>query len=339
MNHVLYIGIYSDGSTSKMRAEILQNILSSWKMDIINTNIPKLEMSHIWQSIGFRYKIGPLISKINRYILANFKRMHYDLIWVDKAIYLTNETTRLLREHTSKLVHYTPDPAFTFHRSRLFYSSLPLYDYAITTKSFEIEDFIRVIGSSDKVLYATQGFDRNLHRPVIAWENKMGVAFIGHRESDRQEMIKAMLQNELYVTLAGIGWDKFVKKHSSKYLNYLGPGVYGEDYVKAISGCLYALGSVSKWIPEKHTTRTFEIPACKTALLTERNSEIEGFYTEDEVIYYNDTTDLIRKIKYYDNHLDELKTLVENGYKKVQAGGFDYESIMKNLLRKMDIIA
>ena len=32
-------------------------------------------------------------------------------------------------------------------------------------------------------------------------------------------------------------------------------------------------GLLAKWVPELHTTRTFEIPACGTALVTERNSE------------------------------------------------------------------
>lgn len=105
-------------------------------------------------------------------MLNNLEDKHYDLIWVDKAIYLKKQTTLQLRQHASTLVHFTPDPAFSFHRSDLFYESMPLYDYMITTKSFEMEDFIRIMGSKDKVLYATQGFDKALHRPLVEWEKK-----------------------------------------------------------------------------------------------------------------------------------------------------------------------
>ena len=338
MNNVLYIGIYNEGSTSKMRADKIREILLDWEMDVINTDIPKQKMCRLWQSIGFRYKKGPLIGKVNQYVLENLGNKRYDLIWVDKAIYLTKKTTQEIRNHANKLVHYTPDPAFTFHRSKLFYSSMPLYDYVVTTKSFEIEDFIRVMGSKDRVLYATQGFDKKLHRPISEWQYKKGVAFIGHYEDERLEPIKVLLQNDIDVTLAGIGWGKFAKSCSSEHLNYLGMGVFGDDYVRAISSSLYAWGSVSKWIPEKHTTRTFEIPACKTALLTERNSEIEEFYADDEVIYYEGITELVEKVKYYNAHIDELKVLIEKGYKKVQTGGFDYESIMGNLLIKMNVM-
>ncbi|WP_286438517.1 hypothetical protein [Bacteroides acidifaciens] len=65
----LYIGINSEGTTSKMRAGILKKILSNWDFDIIDTDIPKKSMNRIWQSIGFRYKKGPLITKVNDYVL------------------------------------------------------------------------------------------------------------------------------------------------------------------------------------------------------------------------------------------------------------------------------
>lgn len=332
MKRVLSIGIHSPGSTSLMRAQKIQQLLEGWEMDVIDTEIPTKQAARIWQSIGFRYKKGPLIGKVNSYILDNLKDQHYDLIWVDKAIYLTKKTTQVLREHADKLVHFTPDPAFTFHRSKLFYDSMPLYDYMITTKSYEMEDFVRVMGSKDKVLYATQGFDKNLHRPLVPWEQKSGVAFIGHHEAERVEPIEALLKAGIDVTLAGIKWEEFAKSHQCDNLHYLGNGVFGEEYVKALSSCLFAWGSVSKWIPEKHTTRTFEIPATKTALLTECNEELEGFFSDDEVIYYDGTVDLVQKVKYYSEHKEELKTIIEKGYNNVQTGGFDYESIIRKQL-------
>lgn len=335
MKRILYIGIYLDGQTSKMRANKIRDILSDWEMDIINTDEPKRNTHWLWQSIGFRYKKGPLIGKVNRYVLEKLGEKHYDLIWVDKAIYLTRKTTEVLKSHTDKLVHFTPDPAFTFHRSKLFYESMPLYDYVITTKSYEMDDFVRMTGNKEKVLYATQGFDKNLHRPMVGWEQKNGVAFIGHYEAERVAPIEALLEVGIDVTLAGIKWEKFAKSHECVNLHYLGNGVFGEDYVKVLSSCLFAWGSVSKWIPEKHTTRTFEIPACKTALVTERNDELMGFFSDQEVIYYTDEKDMISRIVYYDQHRDELKAKIEAGYKAVTEGGYDYESIIKNLLKRV----
>ena len=332
MKSVLYIGINSYGSTSKMRADKMRKILGDWEMDLIDTDIPYNKMGHIYRSLAFRYKVGPAVWTVNKYVLDNLLNKQYDLIWVDKGIFITKKTTEVLRRRAKTLVHYTPDPAFTFHKSKHFYASMPLYDYMITTKSYEMGDFVCMMGDKDKVIYCTQGFDKDIHRPLISWEKKSGVAFIGHHQTEREVPIIALLKAGVQVILAGGKWDNFVRSHNCDNLNYLGGPVEGEAYVKALSSCLFAWGAVSKWIPEKHTTRTFEIPACKTALLTERNKELESFFSDDEVIFYESIDDLINKVKYYNCHRDELKILIEKGYAKVQQGGYDFDSIMRKLL-------
>ena len=332
MKKALYIGINTYGSTSKMRADKMREILSNWDVRIIDTDIPNNESCHLFVSLAWHYKIGPLIWRTNKYVLDKIDDECFDLIWVDKAIYLTERTTKILRTRTKRLVHYTPDPAYTFHRSRLLFASFPYYDYVVTTKTYEINDFVKTMGSRDKVLYVTQGFDKKLHRPIASWCDKKGVAMIGHYEEEREATVLALLKAGIDVYLAGGKWDVFAVEHACENLHYLGVSVQGEDYVRALSGCLFALGAVSKWIPEKHTTRTFEIPACGTALLTEKNEEIAGFYSDDEVIYYDGNKDLVEKVKYYINHKEELRILTEKGYKRVQNGGFDFESIMRHLL-------
>lgn len=332
MKRAVYIGICSQGTTSKMRADILHSILTGWEFQVIDTDVPKLAMPHLWQSIGFRYKLGPLINKVNRYVSDNIENEHYDLIWVDKAIYLTKATTQLLRSLSCKLVHFTPDPAFTFHKSRLFYQSLPLYDFAVTTKRWELQYYQSFL-KGNQVLYATQGFDKAIHRPVSEFKDKKGVCFVGHYEEERGRTLQLLIDNDVDVVLAGINWEKFVEcnRNNSK-LHYLGSGVYGEDYIKTISSTCISWGSLSKWIPELHTTRTFEIPACGTALLTERNEETMAFFNEDEAIFYSSEREMIDKVKYYLTHKEELQQLSENGHNRVMADGRDYESIVQKIL-------
>jgi len=334
MDIALHIGPYGYGSTSRMRANKMYKILleKGIKLEIIDTEVPILKYNRLWNHVAWHYKRGPVISAVNKYVKEQVGERHFKLIWVDKAIYLTRQTTDFLRSQTDLLVHYTPDPSFTFHRSRLFFESLPLYDYVITTKTYEMEDYIRIIGDSSKLLYLTQGFDKDLHRPMVPWDQKKGVAFIGHYEKEREEPLLAMLEAGIDINLAGACWEKFAQMNAGPHLHFLGRGVFGEDYVSAISGSKYAWGAVSKWIPEKHTTRTFEIPACMTALLTERNDELESLFNEEEVVFYDSIDELVKKIRFFDSHDYELKTLTERGYEKVQSGGFDYESQLRRLL-------
>ena len=333
---VLYIGQYTNGTTSRMRAQTLQALIKTSVFEIIDTHVPFYNTHRLWRSFGFRYKRGSLINNINKYIVAALKEEAYDLIWVDKAVFITPKTTALLRSRASKLVHFTPDPAFTFHRSKLFFKSLPYYDFIVTTKSYELEHYYKYI-KNEKVLFATQGFDAKLHKPSKhPFSKKEGLVFIGHYEDQRGEVLEKLLQNDIKITLAGIKWRQFAKKHQDNpNLTYLGDGVYGEDYVKTLQNAKMAWGALSKWVPELHTTRTFEIPACGTALVTERNSETASFFKNSDAIFYNDINDLVTQVKYYMSNNKSLETLTENGTKTVHRQGKDYKSIIHTLLQQI----
>ena len=333
---VLYVGQYSDGTTSKMRCKVIQKILKPSIFQVIDANIPFYKTHRLLRSFGFRYKKGPLINNINKYIIAALKEETYDLIWVDKAVFITPKTTALLRSRASKLVHFTPDPAFTFHKSKLFLKSLPNYDFLVTTKSYELEHYYKHI-KTDKVLYATQGFDAKLHKASKhPFSKKEGFVFIGHYENQRAVVLEKLLQNDIKITLAGIKWNHFARKHQDNpNLTYLGDGVYGEDYVKTLQNAKMAWGALSKWVPELHTTRTFEIPACGTALVTERNSETASFFKNSDAIFYNDINDLVTQVKYYMSNNKSLETLTEKGTKTVHLQGKDYKSIIHTLLQQI----
>lgn len=335
--NVLYLGHYEDGSTSKMRGEILKEILTPTNFIVVDINIPLMDTNRIFRSLGWRYKMGPLIKNINRFILSTIgKEWAYDLVWVDKGVFLNPKIIKKLSRHSKRLVHYTPDPAFTYHRSTLFYKALQYYDFCITTKSFE-EPLYKKYGAKS-LITCTQGFKPEVHKSWHSFEEKKGIIFIGHHEKNREKIIQMLLNKNYPVTIAGIGWKGFAgKNQKNKGLSYLGNGVFGEDYAKLLSGALLGLGLLSKIIPELHTTRTFEMPACKTALLTERNEETEKIYCEDEVLFYSDADELIRKTAWAFENRNDLKNLTDKGYKKVQMGGYDYRSILEGILKKMEL--
>lgn len=333
---VLYIGQFSEGTTSEMRAHTIQNILEPKIFDIIDIHIPFYNTNKVWRSIGFRFKKGPLIFTINKYIKKNFKKIKYDLIWVDKAVFISEKTTKYLRAHAIKLVHFTPDMTFLENQSSLFENSLSLYDFVITTKTAELRYYLDKI-SNDKLIIATQGFSKINHQPMVEFFKKDdSVAFIGLAEPSRFKIMEALLDAGIKIKIAGFGWDKFVQKHKKNPLFiFIDEKLMNEDYTQFISNSIIAWGALSKRFPEQHTTRTFEIPACGTALLTENNEEIASFYKSDEVLFYNSTNELIEKVQYYSKHKNELELLTQKGYKRVHKDGYDYESILRTILNKV----
>lgn len=336
MNSFLYIGQYTEGTTSKMRANQLIQILNPENFEVIDTHIPFFKTNKVLRSLGFRYKRGPLISNVNTYIQKSLKKNKYDLIWVDKGVFINDKTIELLRQIGQKLVHYTPDMAFYANTSQHFNKTINNYDFLITTKSKEL-DFYESYVSKEKILIVTQGFEKQIHKPSHTFEEKdNSIVFIGLAEPSRIEIAEKIISQNLSLKLVGKGWEAFVEKHKlNKNLKFLGDAIYSEEYSSLISSSKFALGLLSKNFPELHTTRTFEIPACRTALLTETNPETTTFFNENEAIFYTDTEDLISKVKFYLINDNELEILTNRGYNNVHKNGYDYQSIMNNVLNRI----
>jgi len=336
---VLYIGQYSEGTTSKMRADTLNELLESKVFKVIDTHIPFYKTHLFWRRFGFRYKRGILVYKINKYVnfrLNKTKNVSYDLIWVDKAVFLTNKTTQNLKKRTVRLIHFTPDMAFYENKSILFNKSINVYDYLITTKTFEEGRYLKYI-ASEKLIKSTQGFSLDNHKPYFNFgEKEKYVAFIGLAEPSRFKIIDGLLKAGIEVRIAGFGWTKFAEKHKNNTsLSYAGEKLINEDYTRFISKAYIAWGALSKRFPEMHTTRTFEIPACGTALLTEYNTEIASFYSPEEVIYYKSIDELVYNVQYFFKHTNELNEITERGLKRVHTGGYDYKNILQSVLKKV----
>lgn len=333
----LYIGHYDEGSTSGMRGEYLREILQPQNFKVANIDVPMNSTARIFRSLGWRYKTGPLIKNINNYILTVINnKWNYDLVWIDKGVFVKPSIIKKLKEQSKKVIHFTPDPAFTYHRSRLFYKAIQHYDACVTTKSFEEQAYLEA--GVKQLIITTQGFQPLLHKPYNSFDKKKGIVFIGHHEKNREEILAALLDKKYHITLAGIGWAAFANKYSnSSNLNYLGKGIFGNAYAKTISGALISLGLLSKIIPELHTTRTFEIPACGTALVTERNVETQKLFTEDEVLFYSSKEELLEKIDAAFGNRLMLQQVTEKGMKKVREGGYDYKTILQHIIQQLNL--
>mgnify|MGYP001818515582 CR=1 FL=1 len=69
-----------------------------------------------------------------------------DLLWGEKQEYLKPDTVLQLRKRGVRTLHFTPDPYFTlaWKRTRLMDACLPLFDYVISCKQYEMVEYERV---------------------------------------------------------------------------------------------------------------------------------------------------------------------------------------------------
>ena len=179
----------------------------------------------------------------------------------------------------------------------------------------------------EKLVFIPQGFDKNVHYPRHTFQQKeRKVLFIGLYEPSRGNVIKALLDHNIKVEVAGKNWMPFINAQNSANLKFLGEGLFNDAYAKAISSAHISLGLVSKRFPELHTTRTFEIPACGTVLVTERNTETLQFFNEDEVLFFSNEAEMVDKISVLLLDDEALQQISQKGHLRATTSGYDYQS-------------
>lgn len=329
-----YVGILTDGSTSRMRAKCLRELRPEWNWEWLDTDEPMTESARLWQSLAYRFQAGPAVRRLNEAVNDWVSGKSLDLLWVDKAIFLYPQTMRRLRKAARRLVHFTPDTAFHANRSRYFNRTMELFDLLVTTKSFEVDEYRRRV-RRDKILLTTQGYDANVHYSRNGDEIRRREAiFIGLAEPDRERCIETLLERGIPVRIGGRGWDSFMRKwQSSSLLQFAGTDVFGTQYAQLLSESWVGLGLLSKRFPELHTTRTFEIPACGTILATERTAETETFYSSNEAIFFDNFAELAEHVSsVLDYPIDRLSRIADAGRNRVRSDHRSYVSILSAIL-------
>jgi len=334
----LYLGIRTPGTTSRLRSDALARALPQTDWSIIDTDVPFSSALRIWRSLAFRLRLGPAVTAMNHYVLDRLPTGSVDLIWVDKGVCLWPSTIVRLRRLCRWLVYYTPDTSFLHNRSRFFNRSLHLYDRVVTTKSLELAEFQRRV-PAEKLLLMTQTYDRQLHFPRVPFEKKRREAvLVGLCEPAREACVAALLEAGIPVRIGGRGWESFLRRHQRNVnLFFEGDAVFGDHYADVLSRASIGLGLVTRRFAELHTTRSFEIPACGTALATEDNAEIRRVYGDGDVVFFGDYSELTEKCLALFRDPEALRRLTDRGLQCVRQSGCHNDGLVAHVLSSLGI--
>lgn len=289
-----------------------------------------------------KLKAGPPISGLNAAVLREARRTRPQVVWLDKAIWIRPGTLRTLKQELGcRLVHFTPDPAITFHRSRHFLSSIRLYDLIVTTKSYELDAY-RALGARD-LLFLQVAFDRDAHRPM-AFENDTqraafasDVAFIGHWEPERERLLNEVRAVECRLAVWGPRWNEALARNAYLKAAHRGGALKGPDYARGWSGAKIGLCFLSKLAPDRTTTRSVEIPACGTFMLAERTEEHLSLFEEGkEAAFFGSAEEMLDKIRYYLKHDDERRRIADAGRERCLKSDYSQHGRMKEILHAVE---
>ena len=104
------------------------------------------------------------------------------------------------------------------------------------------------------------------------------------------------------------------------YLARSGPGqvIFGEQYARTINASLIApaCGTMAREVVRKH----FEIPACRTCLITEESPALKaaGFVDMTNCVFA-DEQNILDKLEYLFSHRDELGAITDAGFEMIHS--------------------
>lgn len=336
---ILYIGPLWSGSTALQRMQSLQE-LGHTIIPFDTTPYTNIG-NRLKRSIVHRAKWGPQLSALNRDILKIAADVEYNWAWIDKGIWIYPETVDTLKHNKDTLViHYTPDPAIVFQKTRHFMRSIPHYDVLITTKSYEVQKYKE--SGARQAVYIQQGYDPLIFKPYDVNPNtrerlESDVCFVGHCERHYYHCIRTIAKAVDNIAVWGWGnWGRCAMLHPWLKSVYRGSSIWNIDYAKALCCAKIGLGLLTKGVPEKSTTRTYEITACGTFMLAERTDEHMALFEEGkEAEFFDSDEELLDKVKYYLVHADERKRIARAGRERCLKSGYSNTNRLKEAIDKI----
>ena len=333
---ILFIGPSSKGSTTLQRMQCLKQ-LGHHVVGVDSTQPILIGPLSLLNRICFRLGLAWDISGANKLILDCIHKGAFDIVWIEKGLTIKHDTLIKIKvlQPKVKLVAYSPDNMLiTVNQSRKYLKSIPFYDWHITTKSFNVSDLISL--GAQNVYFIEKAFDPDAYHPIdlslidrTYWESD--IAFLGGYEKPRYEMMLALANQGINITIWGPGWEPFINSHPNLTVK---PGwVQAEDAAKVFSSTKINLHFLRKIAYDLQTARSVEIPACGGFMLAERTQEHLGLFDEGiEAEFFDDINELLSKIKYYLGHCEQRTTIAAAGYERCLKSGYRNHDRLNEIL-------
>jgi spore maturation protein CgeB len=304
----------------------------------------------LWHRIQYRLRLGPAVWQVNRRLIKTARQFKPDIVWFYNVTLISAATVKKLRKLCPEaiFVQYANDNPFSKAAKpglwRNYLASIPHFDVHCVFRHSNVPDYSEL--GSRKVCLLRSYFipedDYPEPQTSIPSRFKCDVVFAGHYEDDgRVEMLEAICKAGFKLNLFGGGWTATLPKlRADSPLHALFPitPVTGADYRYAICGAKVALSFLSTLNQDTYTTRSFQIPAMKTVMLSQYTADLVSMFIPDvEAKFFSNQQELLTKLHALiaDDH--QRSAIAEAGYARVYADGHDVRARMgawlKNVLQ------
>jgi hypothetical protein len=267
---------------------------------------------------------------MNMALKKEAKKVGADCVLVIKGENILPKTLLWLQEKLhAKLFNFYPDNPFTLWNGNSnihVLNSLPIYDRVLIWSKQLVQ--ILLAAGCNKVGYFPFAVDEELFsQNILSDEDSKrkyacDVCFVGTWDAEREQWLTTLLQEtpNLNLGLWGNDWHKNLKTDSPLRQRLRGYAVYGTEMIKLFRSSKIVLNFIRKQNLDAHNMRTFEVPASKAFLLTQRTTEqaSELFKETESIACFGSVSELAMRIKFYTANEKERIKLIDNGYEVVK---------------------
>ncbi len=297
--------------------------------------------------------------KMNQTLLELARKEKPDLCFVgmlDNEI--KKETLKKIRALDITTLGWFGDDHWRFDSYSKYYA--PYFSWIATTDPTASERYKKI--GYNNAIYAPSAANTDIFKPSSN-EKNIDVSFVGSWTQKRGEIINSIIGSGIPIKVYGSGWpngrvndEELVKIISESKISinlnpsssYFGLKPFTRLFFKRTSfnRSIFHIkpdfwnffANIREWqqksIPQLKA-RVFEIPACRTMLITQNVAHLEDHYNlGTEIISYSDTRDLIEKIKYYLLHDIERENIAQHGYERT-IRDHSYKKRFRDLFTKM----
>lgn len=290
----------------------------------------------LWHRIQYRLRFGPAVWRVNQRLIHVVRQFRPDIVWFYNVQLIAPATVKRLRKllPDAIFVQYANDNPFSKAAKpglwRNYLASIPHFDIHFSYRHNNIADYQRHGVQEVHLLrsYFIPEEDHPESQELIPDRFKCDVVFAGHYEDDgRVEMLEAICNAGYRLNLFGGGWNAALPSlHSASPLRALFPisPATGADYRYAICGAKVALCFLSTLNHDTYTRRSFQIPAMKTAMLSQYTEDLASMFVPDvEAVFFKNQPELLAKLQALIADDKNRASIASAGYARVYADGHD----------------
>lgn len=282
-----------------------------------------------------RYKIGPIIKKINTDIINRTNNQQYNIVFIWRGIHINPSTLLRIKENGAKIFGYNNDSTFS--------DKHPSWLFSLLKKQIRFYDHFYAYRETDIPLYNKEGcssslflptFDAKRTFPIAGTSKNYDLVYIGHYENDGRDRLFVELAKTGYkIGLFGQGWQE-----SPLYVEL--EKAYGEikpaytNYNELLNSSKIALTLLSKANGDNYTRRTLEIPSTGTAMLAEFTEKQAEWFTPDvEAFYFKDYAEIPHLLSALLQNPEKIDSIANAGYHKVTKEEFQLKHRIDMILK------